>query len=329
MLPWHEPEEPMQSAVGFTYTASFAVKIFFFISGMLVMNSLLVRRSIPAFLISRFFRIIPALLLVLLATSFIIGPIVTTLPLKTYFSDPEVYTYILRNVSFNTRYFLPGVFETNPWSKFVNSSLWTLRIEVKCYLLLLLYYFAVGPRKVFFNVFILLVIIDAIFQLRYIGVGLTTDLNLLPFSFALGMFAAVNKDVVFVNIWVLLASVALTVVLWCIPHVNEMMLILSTSILVLVLSGNEYVRKIRIKHDISYGIYVWGFLVQQTVVYCMGRHQNLYVHMALSVTFACIMGLISYLLVEHRAMDLGKKLNSRFKGKTSKSILDMLPFGRK
>lgn len=77
--------DPIKDTFGYVTTGGLAVKVFFFISGLLVTNSLLTRGSIYHFIASRIFRIFPGLLFVLLVSSVIIGPITTTLPLKSYF----------------------------------------------------------------------------------------------------------------------------------------------------------------------------------------------------------------------------------------------------
>lgn len=66
--------DPIGKLLGFDYSGSLAVKIFFFISGMLVTSSLLQKRSISQYVSARFFRIWPALIVVLLITTFILGP---------------------------------------------------------------------------------------------------------------------------------------------------------------------------------------------------------------------------------------------------------------
>ncbi|EMX7263371.1 acyltransferase, partial [Escherichia coli] len=53
----HGARELITQFFPFTYSGSIAVKIFFFISGLLVTTSLIRTQSVPKFVISRFFRI--------------------------------------------------------------------------------------------------------------------------------------------------------------------------------------------------------------------------------------------------------------------------------
>ena len=129
-------EDIIRQFTGFTYSGSLAVKIFFFISGMVVTNSIITSSSFVHFTISRFFRIFPALIFLCLITVFLIGPIVSNLNSSDYFSSELPYRY-LKNIFLKTEYALPGVFTSNNYPNAVNGSLRTLPYEVGCYLFLL------------------------------------------------------------------------------------------------------------------------------------------------------------------------------------------------
>jgi len=300
----------VRAFTGFTYSSALAVKIFFFISGMLVTNSLLRRRSVSVFALSRFFRVFPALWLVVVVTAFVIGPIVSRLSLSEYFANGQVYKYVYGNMLMSTQHFLPGVFEKHPWGHYVNSSLWTLRVEIKCYLGLLCLYIFTGPRKMFLNVVAGIIVADAIFHLGYIGISATTELSLLPFSFALGILMAVNKDVVKINWYIAGACILGTIALWQVPHVNEIMLITTICALIILFSGASWVRKIKVTHDISYGVYLWGFLVQQLIYHIFGT-QNIYLYIVECLLVSYICGYISFVTVEQHAINIGYRFTSR------------------
>lgn len=106
------------------------VPMFFALSGFLVAGSSL-RLAPPAFLINRGLRIFPALWAAVLLAALVIGPLMTTLPLSDYFTNPLFRTYLL-NLFGITRYFLPGVFD----GEAVNGSLWTVPWEIGCYLIM-------------------------------------------------------------------------------------------------------------------------------------------------------------------------------------------------
>ena len=151
--------DPIEHFFGFTYSGAFAVKLFLFISGLVVANSYFNKRSPVYFIVSRIFRILPALLFVLLVTVFIFGPLLTKYTASDYFSQLNNFAYIWHNIVFYSDYYLPGVFTDNLYPDIVNGSLWSLRYEVGCYAVLLLLLLILGNRnKKYFIIPILLII---------------------------------------------------------------------------------------------------------------------------------------------------------------------------
>ena len=129
--------EPLVAALGLSLGA-IAVDVFFVTSGYLVAASLFRGSGFKSFIISRLLRIYPALLVVITISVFVLGPYFTTLPLDQYFSDEQTYKHFFKNVTllFGVEYRLPGVFESIPFANAVNGSLWTLPYEIRLYCLL-------------------------------------------------------------------------------------------------------------------------------------------------------------------------------------------------
>jgi peptidoglycan/LPS O-acetylase OafA/YrhL len=113
-----------------------AVRVFFVISGFLVMQSWLRRPHLTAFSGARFLRIFPALV-VALVYCIVVGSIVTTLPAREYFAHPQTLEFFWHNLRMRTEYFLPAVFEHNVEARAVNGSLWSLPFEVRAYVVVL------------------------------------------------------------------------------------------------------------------------------------------------------------------------------------------------
>ena len=99
-----------------------ATYIFFFISGLLVTQSLLRSRSIASYARNRVLRIFPALIVVVILAAVVLGPAVTTFPLARYFADERFRSYLAGTVLMRSDS-LPGVFEANPIAHGVNGSL--------------------------------------------------------------------------------------------------------------------------------------------------------------------------------------------------------------
>lgn len=117
----------------YTPISTFGVIIFFSISGYLIAGSWEREPHALRFFAKRALRLFPALIVVVLLSAFVLGPIETTYSIKAYFSDPLTYHY-LKNIRLNITYFLPGVFGSNPLPGAVNGSLWSLPVEFTSYL---------------------------------------------------------------------------------------------------------------------------------------------------------------------------------------------------
>ena len=114
-----------------------AVIVFFVISGYLVTSSWYNDPSALRFAQRRILRIWPALAVVVVLTAYGLGAWVTSLPLMEYWKHRATLDYLL-NIKLNVHYVLPGIFESNPYPRGVNGSLWTIPLEVRCYVVMAL-----------------------------------------------------------------------------------------------------------------------------------------------------------------------------------------------
>jgi peptidoglycan/LPS O-acetylase OafA/YrhL len=114
-----------------------AVDLFFISSGFLIANSLFRGHDLFGFIKARVLRIYPGLIVSLLLCVFLLGIFFTTLPVKEYLTNIQTYKFLFVNMVlfFGEEATLPGVFESLPWARTVNGSLWTLPFEVRAYAL--------------------------------------------------------------------------------------------------------------------------------------------------------------------------------------------------
>ena len=112
--------------------------MFFAISGFLVTASFVKAPGMAQFLWQRALRIYPALVAAVLVFSFVIGPAFTVFSTSHYLTDPLLARYLLNATGCSISFELPGVFGANPHPRTVNTQLWTLPFELGCYLLLVL-----------------------------------------------------------------------------------------------------------------------------------------------------------------------------------------------
>jgi peptidoglycan/LPS O-acetylase OafA/YrhL len=117
---------------GFIHFGFLAVVVFFIIGGFLVTPSLLRSENMVDFASRRIIRIFPALIVVVIASMVVLGPILTTLPLSTYFTDPKLYFYA-KNLLTLTYNYLPGVMNKQMNPIVVNGALWILHFLLLSY----------------------------------------------------------------------------------------------------------------------------------------------------------------------------------------------------
>lgn len=115
--------------------------MFFALSGFLVAGSLKRKPTLAAFVTLRAIRLLPALTVEVLLSALVIGPLMTRLPWADYFSQNLFFDYFL-NIFGSVHFYLPGVFLDNPFPAVVNMSLWTVPLELECYLLLIVLWLA-------------------------------------------------------------------------------------------------------------------------------------------------------------------------------------------
>jgi len=117
--------EPIHKKLGFTDLGTIAVYGFFFISGYLILKSALRWSSPIDYLASRFLRIFPGLITIVLVCVLVFGPIMTALSLRDYFSSPLTWSFLSEIWMHHMQHLLPGVCINYPLPS-INAPLWTL-----------------------------------------------------------------------------------------------------------------------------------------------------------------------------------------------------------
>ncbi|MEO8158532.1 MAG: acyltransferase [Betaproteobacteria bacterium] len=262
---------------GWDTLAGIGVAIFFVISGFLVAASRERSSSVTNFLHKRVLRILPALLFVCLVAVFILGPVATTLPLGAYFDHPQTRAYFGNLTMFDIDFALPGVFASNFHPLAVNGSIWTLPIEIFMYLLL-----AVGSWLLLDRWRILGVIVIAMIAWQWKGLEWVRDgahlWTTLPLYytvkfgifFALGTAAYLWRDKLPLSP---VRAVVLWVVTWLAgPELSVLpyMVALAYSTLLIAVLPWSALTRFGQRGDFSYGMYLFAFPVQQTMVHYGG-----------------------------------------------------------
>jgi peptidoglycan/LPS O-acetylase OafA/YrhL len=245
------------------------VFVFFTISGYLISQSFEAPPSPFVFLAKRGLRIFPGLFGCLLVCVFAIGPLLTTLPVGEYLATPETYLFLLRNAVLDIEYNrLPGVvFWPGNIGGIVDGPLWSLPCEALLYLML----FGLGVCRLLTLPVTLLLLAGGIVCLWLDTAGETfgSTLWLLGF-FAAGMCLYRLRDLgpkLFAWYWAVLALIGLA---FSIPA--RLFLVafpLFGSYLVIYLALNRRLPVVRAARfgDLSYGLYIYGWPVEQCVIY--------------------------------------------------------------
>lgn len=283
--------------------SNLSVDAFFALSGFLVTRSM-ENKSPQAFLAARLRRLLPGFLVMLALTVFVLGPLVTTLPLAAYFGASETWSYFVANASLLlTRYELPGVFETLPHSGAVNGSLWTLRYELYCYVGLVL---LAGSGLL--NVVRMVRLLPAAFLCALLiaalpaGDGFIGSLMQqgprLALAFLCGSAAYLFREHIVLS-WRLIAAIGAAYL--AIEAVSDAWLLKPVLVTFGVLGLGMLTARNRAVFanipDYSYGMYIYAFPVQQLLVLGLGPI-NPYLHMALSVMMTLPLAALSWHCVE-------------------------------
>lgn len=291
----------------FKFAGSVAVDVFFVISGFLIAASLQRNRA-SSYLASRVLRILPALAVCSALSAFVLGPLLTSA--AHYWQQPGVWRYFWINASLkSSEFYLPGVFESLP-SAVVNASLWTLPIEARLYLALLVAGLlgVLTPRR-YTPLWLLAMLGGAIFAWWRAPLPdyLANDAWCAAF-FITGTALWLHRERVRLSWWLLLGLLALAVFArgepWF-PVVYYLLLAYGTLLLAFL------PRIPMIRHtDLSYGLYLYGWPSQQLVLLASHDHRPL-VNTIGASALALLLAALSWFLVEHPALRLKKRFGTR------------------
>ncbi|MDX7478650.1 acyltransferase family protein [Enterobacter roggenkampii] len=293
---------------------SLSVKVFFFLSGMLVTKSYIKNPNPFEWLISRGLRIVPAYYVVILFTALVIGPTITSLDLNSYLSSPETHSFITGNATFETVFLLPGIPEGRVNG--LNGSIWTIHFEVFFYLLFIItaVLFANRCRILFITILSVSFILPLIGQkdLIYESHDMQSYYLLLPcFSFGC-IVACFSTSISRPNLK--LACLILAAFMPVFKFFGWDMLFfysmtIFTCIGCLLIFTTNVAISLNLKSDISYGVYLWGFTVQQLVFLYITK--NFYYGFFISLLLSIVVGMISWEVIEKPSMGMKKKIQSR------------------
>ncbi len=282
-----------------------AVFVFFVISGYLVTASFQRNPAPWRFTRQRMLRIYPGLIVNIALCALVLGPIVTTLPLREYFTSPVLAEYLVASLSLSpVAPKLPGsVFADNPVGLVVNGSLWTLRYEIMMYAMVLILGLARLLRPSVAIALVMAGIVAVGFEKQLTRFGDLGEWAWFLGFFASGMVMYLWRDHIRFTWWgATIAIAALAVFTW-----------LDSLIMLFPLAGaylaigfaNRCDRRLNYaRHvgDLSYGVYIYGWPAEALVMYLSGGTAAWWQVFFGGLAIAIPLAWLSWHLIEKRAL---------------------------
>ncbi len=282
-----------------------AVMSFFTISGYLVTLSWRRQPDVVAFLIKRFLRIWPGVSIAVLTNIFLFGIFFTSLPATDFLSHPDTLAYFRNLLLIKDYPYMPGVYENNPIKHLMNGPLWTISMEGLCYLILA----GAGLLGIFKSRW--LACSAALGYMAFFLTARNSDLAgemqhwfEYPAYFVYGALIAVFRDEFQARAgWVLLVLAPLAALLFFglqLEH-SAGLLILPPLLIFLGSLNIPPLAFFQRGGDPSYGIYLYGCPIQQSVQ-ALWPHLPFSQSLMLSLALAMVAGYASWHLVESPAL---------------------------
>jgi peptidoglycan/LPS O-acetylase OafA/YrhL len=293
----HEP------SIGSDNVGTLAVLAFFAISGFLIPQSWRREPRLGRYLLKRALRIMPALIVVLLATVLVLGPLVTTWPLRSYLGSTESWLYFPRNATFRALGELPGVFAGNPYPRAVNGSLWTLTPEIHTYLLVAALGFVgvLRGRLTSTAAFVAVVLVSVLApNLNAMALGDAPAIQ----AFAFGALLYLWHDRLPAQAWTVAALLAIWISL-ANTGAGRILAALAVAQATIFIGSRAptFLRGLTRRGDLSYGLYVWAFPIQQTTAFVWKGVSALELT-AVAFPVTALLASMSWTLIEKPALRL-------------------------
>lgn len=292
------------------------LNIFCTISGYLITRSR--QRNAPgSFFRSRALRIFPALIVAVPLMALVLGPLVTTLPVATYFATGGTWRFLASILIFPLNPGLPGVFG----GVGIIGQLYSLTAEVAFYI----FVGTLGGWRHFPKIVAALLIVTW-------AVFLHTDYGTLPFSNVFSLSVAGTTAFFYpvrlgtLCVFYLLVGSAVAILapdpaklsriamallpVWILAlfaHDRRVYDMVEMAMLPIVVLGLGMMSRFAITlpeklGDISYGTYVYHFAIAELVFTLFPDHSRGWSMVALAVVLSAVVGWLSFQCVEKRAL---------------------------
>lgn len=290
-----------------TDLGAFAVNIFFFFSGLLIASSLMRNSDTKRYVVRRLKRIYPSFIIVTLLITFVAGPIISSLGILDYFANLDTYRYLLNLIWINV-HDLPGVFIGNVYGRAVNGPIWTIRIEMVCYLLAFAYcrFGLMSKKKLPLSICCYMIMAGVIGAGAVMGNSSILTIIQPITMFYLGIIYAQYKDGIKLSgSLFMLATLGFVLLVYLKQPILAYLVFLPYMLCFIAFGcGNKEGQKrqviiskicnvLNVAGRSSYEIYLWGGFVGQLVTYMYCGYVSPYINMAITIPVVIILGYIT------------------------------------
>jgi peptidoglycan/LPS O-acetylase OafA/YrhL len=256
---------------------SWAVIGFFGISGYLITRSRIQASSALSYCRARFLRIFPGLAACVAVVAFVIAPLRAGRPAPRY-SLTDALHYAATNLSAGTPGVavggIPGSLDGLPDPRLWNGPLWTLFWEILCYILIGIVFGIFRPelaRLALLCLFALASAVAVAVDAGWVASPTPYDWPLIPvLTFLAGSLVYLFRDRIPATPLTLAVCAGMTLV---IAGTGFAPSLIHLPLCVLFLAGSLYLPLAAVgsRYDVSYGVYIYGWPVQQFLA-SMGLH---------------------------------------------------------
>ena len=264
---------------------SVGVKMLFIISGYLTAISFFHTKKTRNYYIKRVLRIYPPFAACILLSVFLLFFLSGEKSFPSYIKS--ALPYLKTNLSFKISYTIPGVFADNPYKNAINGALWTLPVEFCLQLILPFLLFPTKKlknRKIYASVLYLLFLVANIgldrfysFKFEFHGLDFRYLITLGVYFYAGSFFACLDRETLtrFCRCDLSLLGAA-TILLFGSSYPSNYLspLVLPYIVITMALVAPAVFSDFCNKHDIAYGLYLFGFPIQQTIMHFATKNNS-------------------------------------------------------
>jgi peptidoglycan/LPS O-acetylase OafA/YrhL len=246
-------------------------------------------------------------------SALIFGPLLTAKPLGEYFSSWQLAQYFL-NIFGDIHYVLPGLFESNPNPRIVNNQLWTIPFELQCYLIL----GGLSATSILRNRWLLLGVASvgqALWVWHVLNLGGAGTFRapiangpVLIIAFLCGVIAHIFRDKIYLHRGIFVGCVVVGVLLACLPNGGIYLPFPATYITIYLGLLNPPTNRLLTSGDYSYGLYLYGYPIQQAVASYGPETHTWWIYIGASLPIALSVAFFSWHVVEKRALAARRRM---------------------